>query len=867
MNKRKTILPLLLALLGCASLTGCFGFLDSFTNDKPEQQNNDSDTDEHDDDEEEHHDDDHNDDGDDDDTTILCEGISFNKETLSIVEGLNDVLKCTIRPNNATDKHITWSSTNNEVATVTQAGVVHGVKPGTAQIKATHNEGWIAKCNVTIIAAEPHIDFVETSVSLNKTSVSLNTGETETLVATLLPETLTDKTLAWNSTNPLVASVDANGKVTAISEGTATIIVSHGYFSSNCVVTVLKSPVSFENKGNVSIQNGVVTEYLSKTTGKDQYDFLKANTNLKSSDPENDNQVYVLNWEDGVTDEYRVVLSNNEDLSNPLVDKVVSVSEFNYGLYIPGETYYALVTDENSETVLANKFTINENEVRFVNVPNAKNIRDFGGWSVGTDNINYGLLYRGGCLNGKGAGKLNEEGIDIFNNDLKIETELDFRAFNSEGSGYQSQAYFDENANYITIDLKEKRFDDAIKDNTLKPVIKSYFETLANKDNYPIYMHCNEGASRTGTGAFLAEALLGVSYEDMVKDYELTNFSQSGQKRWRTHAYTDTDGFADLTNLSYADLVGTTPNDGTGRKNCGYNIDAMYVYLMENYKGQGTTIKDAVTNYVKSCGVTQETIDAFKNIMFTDGVYEEVTSRQDEEKDNSLVFVTLKGLGDDVIVPMQKGTKLDVATPVGDKKIFDAWYINETTPFDVLTTVINENITLTAHWKEYSNVPTDNVITLFELTEANAKELIGNLGKTDLSEDTIEFYEINSPKFAINLPKIRFSNYKIVEFDVMNNWKKAYLSFGSNDDDLVQFGQNITRYRYSIRIDCETGKMYVTKVVNVANSTVVSSTLTEIGYTLNENQLNGFESLRLGYSSTDSTTYGFKLTSLFTYVE
>ena len=69
-------------------------------------------------------------------------------------------------------------------------------------------------------------------------------------------------------------------------------------------------------------------------------------------------------------------------------------------------------------------------------------------------------------------------------------------------------------------------------------------------------MHCNEGASRTGTGAFLVEALLGVSYEDMVRDYELTNFSQSGSKRWRTHAYNDEVGFEDLRNLTF-DL----PND------------------------------------------------------------------------------------------------------------------------------------------------------------------------------------------------------------------------------------------------------------------------------------------------------------------
>ena len=75
----------------------------------------------------------------------------------------------------------------------------------------------------------------------------------------------------------------------------------------------------------------------------------------------------------------------------------------------------------------------------------------------------------------------------------------------------------------------------------IKNNYKQIFALLSDKRNYPFYAHCHAGADRTGTFAFLLNGVLGVSYEDLTRDFELTSFSSSG-KRWRSNGPDDTDG-------------------------------------------------------------------------------------------------------------------------------------------------------------------------------------------------------------------------------------------------------------------------------------------------------------------------------------
>ena len=149
--------------------------------------------------------------------TVAVTGVSLNKTSLSFTgTGSSQTLTATVSPSNATNKTLTWSSSNTSVATVSN-GVVKAVGFGTATITAKSNNGKTASCKVTV---NP---ITVTGVSLNKSSLNfIGTGSSQTLTATVSPSNATNKTLTWSSSNTSVATV-SNGMVKAVGFGTATI--------------------------------------------------------------------------------------------------------------------------------------------------------------------------------------------------------------------------------------------------------------------------------------------------------------------------------------------------------------------------------------------------------------------------------------------------------------------------------------------------------------------------------------------------------------------------------------------------------------------------------------------------------------------
>lgn len=166
-------------------------------------------------------------------------GVSLNKTELTLTEGDNATLTETITPANATNKNVTWSSSKPAVATVDQSGKVTAVAPGEATITVTTSDGGkTAECKVTVVAKV----YPVTGVSLNKTSLDLTEGDTETLTATVAPANATNKNVSWSSDKPGIASVD-NGTVTGVAVGSAVITVTteDGSFKASCTVTVTDS--------------------------------------------------------------------------------------------------------------------------------------------------------------------------------------------------------------------------------------------------------------------------------------------------------------------------------------------------------------------------------------------------------------------------------------------------------------------------------------------------------------------------------------------------------------------------------------------------------------------------------------------------
>ena len=144
-------------------------------------------------------------------------------------------LTATVTPANATDKSVTWSTSDAAVATVNANGVVTTKKAGKVTITATSNgdKTKFGSIEITVSAATVPV----TSVTVAGAAAMTVDGE-QTLTATVAPADATDKTVTWKSSDATVATVDANGKVVAKKAGEVTITATAGGMSGTLKITV-----------------------------------------------------------------------------------------------------------------------------------------------------------------------------------------------------------------------------------------------------------------------------------------------------------------------------------------------------------------------------------------------------------------------------------------------------------------------------------------------------------------------------------------------------------------------------------------------------------------------------------------------------
>ncbi len=174
---------------------------------------------------------------------IYVTGVELNKTKVRIKEGETTTLKVTVKPENATNKNVTWNSIDEEIATV-ENGVVTGKKEGNTTITVETDDGnHTATCNIEVIKETSEPTKVEvTGVTLNKNTLTLEVGDKGNLVATIEPKEATQKQVKWESLNEKVATISETGIIKAISEGKATIrvITIDGNFVATCELTVTK---------------------------------------------------------------------------------------------------------------------------------------------------------------------------------------------------------------------------------------------------------------------------------------------------------------------------------------------------------------------------------------------------------------------------------------------------------------------------------------------------------------------------------------------------------------------------------------------------------------------------------------------------
>lgn len=211
---------------------------------------------------------------------------------------------------------------------------------------------------------------------------------------------------------------------------------------------------------------------------------------------------------------------------------------------------------------------------RMIYMTNIDNVRDIGGWSCDGGTIKYGKLFRGGEV----YGFLTEDGTTQALNMLGIEKEIDLR-FDSDLNG-RTESGFGNSVDMLHVDMTWNDLNYQKKSGNIKKIFDPLFDYVIA--GHPTYFHCSAGADRTGVVAFLCEAVLGMSQSDMDKEYELTCF-YSGVE-----------------------------NDNQARRR-NETVWTREINIINSYSG--ATFRDKAVNYMVSCGITIEKINAFRAAM------------------------------------------------------------------------------------------------------------------------------------------------------------------------------------------------------------------------------------------------------------
>ena len=307
-------------------------------------------------------------------------------------------------------------------------------------------------------------------------------------------------------------------------------------------------------------------------------------------------------------DEYKVLVADNDKFDNakelkPGEDNSVNVQN----LFVNTKYYWKVVTDNEESNVSSFETADYPRWItcRAVGVDDGRgiyNVRDMGGYMTESGKrVKQGLVFRGGEITTMtSSGHYNtitETAKKAFREVMGMVggVELDLRGASDIGDGYKACG-FAENG-----DIEYKQY--AIKSyeqtfiNT-RNMVAPIFEILKDADEKPVYYHCFGGADRTGTLGFLLNGLLGVSYTDLVIDFELTSYSSINNEHIRNHIPGHQHQYD-----RWPALITQLQSDTTG----GYKYDS------------SALLKDNIYNFLnKACSVPTETLDHIIDIMLED---------------------------------------------------------------------------------------------------------------------------------------------------------------------------------------------------------------------------------------------------------
>lgn len=179
---------------------------------------------------------------------VLVSEIKLDVEEVTIFIGDTLQLSATVLPEDATFKELVWSSSDNSIATVSDDGLIAAIAVGSCEIFVADTKGDAkSKCTLTVVPV------MMEEILIDKSTLALEVSERSRLTATIQPANTTNSSIVWKSSDETVATVDADGYVTAVSVGSCTITVSDiaESVSASCQVEV--SPISVKGIQFVNI--------------------------------------------------------------------------------------------------------------------------------------------------------------------------------------------------------------------------------------------------------------------------------------------------------------------------------------------------------------------------------------------------------------------------------------------------------------------------------------------------------------------------------------------------------------------------------------------------------------------------------------
>ena len=273
--------------------------------------------------------------------------------------------------------------------------------------------------------------------------------------------------------------------------------------------------------------------------------------------------------------EFKVEYGTKADYSNAVTVNTTAKSIAVNNLLRNTKYYVRITATANGITRQAeSSFKTADIGPRVMTVGGVTNVRDLGGYetSFGKTTLQ-GLAFRGAQLDIKGVSRLTAQGAELLGTDIALGLEIDLRTASETGGLTKSVVT---SAKYLNSRIGSYT---AAFSSDQKELFRQIFASYADKNNYPIYVHCVYGADRTGTVCYILNALLGVDEKTLIQDYEFTTFSDAGLRSAATNA-------------------------------------EMKAFLSSFSALSGSTPAEKAENYLLSIGVTSDEISTIRGIFF-----------------------------------------------------------------------------------------------------------------------------------------------------------------------------------------------------------------------------------------------------------